>query len=206
MSLAFCAAPVNNNNNNNENNQKNNNQKNNTGIRSSKNTTYKNKASTKINKNMINDDLDNDNDNDNDNYNYNNNDNDDDTDITSNLGKFNSMNVPQESTQPVQYPHHNLYNQENMNNMNNQETNVIPNYNTPDYTSNPENYMAQSNTSHIVNNSELLKKLDNILYLLEEQHEEKTNYITEELILYIFLGVFIIYVLDSFVKIGKYVR
>jgi len=205
MSLAFCAAPVNNNNNeNNENNnnEKNRNQKNNTGIRSSKNTTYKNKASTKINKNMINDDLNNDLDNDNDNYNY----NDDDTHITSNLGKFNSMNVSPESpesTQPVQYPHHNLYNQDNMNNP---ETNVIPNYNTPDYTSNPENYMAQSNTSHTVNNSELLKKLDNILYLLEEQHEEKTNYITEELILYIFLGVFIIYVLDSFVKIGKYVR
>ena len=56
------------------------------------------------------------------------------------------------------------------------------------------------------NNYELLKKLDNILHLLEEQQEEKTNLITEELILYVFLGVFVIYVLDSFVKVGKYTR
>ena len=55
-------------------------------------------------------------------------------------------------------------------------------------------------------NYELLKKLDNILHLLEEQQEEKTNLITEELILYVFLGVFVIYVLDSFVKVGKYTR
>ena len=56
------------------------------------------------------------------------------------------------------------------------------------------------------NNSDLLKKLDNILYLLEEQQEEKTNLVTEELILYVFLGIFVIYVLDSFVKVGKYTR
>ena len=55
-------------------------------------------------------------------------------------------------------------------------------------------------------NTELLKKLDNILYLLEEQRDEQTHLITEELILYLFLGIFIIYVLDSFVKVGKYVR
>ena len=56
------------------------------------------------------------------------------------------------------------------------------------------------------NNSDLLKKLDNILYLLEEQQEEKTNLVTEELILYVFLGIFVIYVLDSFVRVGKYTR
>ena len=55
-------------------------------------------------------------------------------------------------------------------------------------------------------NTELLKKLDNILYLLEEQKEEQSHLITEELILYVFLGVFVIYVLDSFVRVGKYVR
>jgi len=57
-----------------------------------------------------------------------------------------------------------------------------------------------------VSNAELLKKLDNVLHILEEQSEEKTNYIIEELILYIFLGVFIIFVIDSFVRVGKYVR
>ena len=65
-----------------------------------------------------------------------------------------------------------------------------------------DNAMQQNYSS----NSELLRKLDSILHLLEEQQEDKTNYITEELILYVFLGVFIIYVLDSFVRIGKYVR
>ena len=68
----------------------------------------------------------------------------------------------------------------------------------------PGSYIAQSPQSD--SNYELLKKLDNILYILEEQHEEKLSYITEELILYVFLGVFIIFMLDSFVKVGKYSR
>ena len=56
------------------------------------------------------------------------------------------------------------------------------------------------------NNNQLISKLDYIIHLLEEQHNEKTNHITEELILYLFLGIFIIFVLDSFAKASKYVR
>jgi hypothetical protein len=56
------------------------------------------------------------------------------------------------------------------------------------------------------NNHDLLNKLNYIVYLLEEQYSEKTKYITEELILYLFLGIFIIFVLDSFAKASKYVR
>lgn len=56
------------------------------------------------------------------------------------------------------------------------------------------------------NNRELLDKLNYIVYLLEEQYSEKTKYISEELILYLFLGLFIIFVLDSFAKASKYVR
>jgi hypothetical protein len=41
---------------------------------------------------------------------------------------------------------------------------------------------------------------------LEEQQNEKTNNITEEFILYTFLGVFIIFVVDSFSRSGKYTR
>lgn len=55
-------------------------------------------------------------------------------------------------------------------------------------------------------NYELQQKLDNILYLLEEQKSEQTKLVNEELILYLFLGVFVIFVLDSFVKVGKYTR
>ena len=42
--------------------------------------------------------------------------------------------------------------------------------------------------------------------MLEEQQYEKTNNITEEFLLYTFLGVFVIYVLDSFARSGKYIR
>ena len=64
---------------------------------------------------------------------------------------------------------------------------------------------SQSNNNNL-NNKELLTKVNYIIHLLEEQRSEKTSYITEELILYLFLGVFIIFVLDSFSKASKYVR
>ena len=67
-------------------------------------------------------------------------------------------------------------------------------------------YMSPRPSATLNNDNELLQKLDNILYLLEEQKQEQNHLITEELILYVFLGVFIIYVLDSFVRAGKYVR
>jgi len=71
------------------------------------------------------------------------------------------------------------------------------------YLNSQNNYNNQSMT---VSNEELLKKIDNILFLLEEQRETRTNYVTEELILYVFLGIFVIYLVDSFVKVGKYIR
>ena len=56
------------------------------------------------------------------------------------------------------------------------------------------------------NNDDLLSKLNYIIHLLEEQQNERTNYITEELILYTFLGIFIIFIIDSFARASKYVR
>ena len=56
------------------------------------------------------------------------------------------------------------------------------------------------------NKDELLSKLNEIVYLLEEQQNENTGHVTEELILYSFLGVFIIFIVDSFARVGKYVR
>ena len=52
----------------------------------------------------------------------------------------------------------------------------------------------------------LLEKLNYMIHLLEEQTEEKTGHVTEELILYSFLGVFVIFIVDSFARVGKYVR
>ncbi len=63
-----------------------------------------------------------------------------------------------------------------------------------------------NNNNNINDNHALLSKLDYVIHLLEEQHNEKTTHLTEELILYLFLGIFIIFVLDSFARASKYVR
>ena len=52
----------------------------------------------------------------------------------------------------------------------------------------------------------LIEKINYMIHLLEQQQHEKTNNITEEFILYTMLGVFIIYVVDSFARSGKYIR
>lgn len=49
-------------------------------------------------------------------------------------------------------------------------------------------------------------KLNYLIHMLEEQQNEKTDQVTEELLLYFFLGVFIIFLVDSFVRVGKYTR
>lgn len=52
----------------------------------------------------------------------------------------------------------------------------------------------------------LIEKMNYMIHLLEEQQDQKTNHVTEEIILYSFLGVFVIFVVDSFARVGKYVR
>ena len=99
-----------------------------------------------------------------------------------------------------------LYNLENSNVLGslNSAKNSLASYN--------ESYNVSTNNqieSPVIfdnNNNKLLKKLDYIIHLLEEQHNEKTNHITEELILYLFLGLFILFVLDSFARASKYRR
>jgi hypothetical protein len=66
--------------------------------------------------------------------------------------------------------------------------------------------MFQPSTAAPENRDILLQKLDHIISLLEDQHDEKTGHVTEELVLYCFLGVFIIFIVDSFARAGKYVR
>ena len=53
---------------------------------------------------------------------------------------------------------------------------------------------------------ELMKKVNYMIHMLEQQGIEKTANITEEFILYTFLGVFIIYIVDSFSRSGRYIR
>lgn len=64
---------------------------------------------------------------------------------------------------------------------------------------------ASENVLHTGRDS-LMDKLNYVIHLLEEQKDEKTDHITEEVVLYCFLGVFVIFVTDSFARAGKYAR
>jgi hypothetical protein len=63
-----------------------------------------------------------------------------------------------------------------------------------------------NDSSNNNNNQVLLDKLNYMINLLEEQQDEKTNNVTEEVVLYSFLGIFMIFIVDSFARVGKYVR
>ena len=52
----------------------------------------------------------------------------------------------------------------------------------------------------------MMEKINYMIHMLEQQQSEKTANISEEFILYIFLGVFVIFIVDSFNRSGKYVR
>ena len=99
--------------------------------------------------------------------------------------------------------------------------NLVPNYegakNNAEQNKNYYNQTRFSNpnpNSPIQNNSSgygdanqvLVEKLNYMINLLEDQQDERTNNVTEEVVLYSFLGVFIIFVVDSFARVSKYVR
>lgn len=52
----------------------------------------------------------------------------------------------------------------------------------------------------------LMEKVNYIIHMLETQQHEKTNNVVEEVILYTFLGIFIIFICDTFARAGKYHR
>jgi hypothetical protein len=54
--------------------------------------------------------------------------------------------------------------------------------------------------------NDLVQKIDKLMEMMEEQSEIRTSKKNEEIVLYCFLGIFTIYVLDSFASIGKYSR
>ena len=54
--------------------------------------------------------------------------------------------------------------------------------------------------------TKVMEKINYMIHMLENMEHEKTANITEEFVLYTFLGVFVIFVLDSFSRSGKYVR
>jgi hypothetical protein len=79
----------------------------------------------------------------------------------------------------------------------------IPDYSKMYGLGKTENFVASAPKSQ---NELLLEKLNYMITLLEQQQDDRTNNVTEEVILYSFLGIFIIFIVDSFARVGKYVR
>ena len=83
---------------------------------------------------------------------------------------------------------------------------VLPGYIPPRNQANKPYYNSNYNIPNPPSDDILLQKLNYMISLLEDQQDEKTNNVTEEVVLYSFLGIFIIFVVDSFARVGKYVR
>ncbi len=85
---------------------------------------------------------------------------------------------------------------------------VLANYNPQQNNANRPyyNYVGQTDVNSYQSQDILMQKLNYVVSLLEDQKDEKTNNVTEEVILYSFLGIFIIFIADTFVKAGKYTR
>lgn len=80
------------------------------------------------------------------------------------------------------------------------QTQMPQQYKTNDY------MIMQSYEKPKKNNQDLLDKMNQILEMLDDQKEIKTGQKNEEIVLYSFLGIFFIYIMDSFVNIGRYSR
>jgi len=83
--------------------------------------------------------------------------------------------------------------------------NALPKTYASDYYKQYVPYFNQSDGQNM-NKGQILEKLNYMIHLLEEQKDEKTGHVIEEVILYSFLGVFIIFIVDSFARVGKYTR
>jgi hypothetical protein len=77
--------------------------------------------------------------------------------------------------------------------------------NTIDDSAYPSSIQPDQFRKNIPDN-EMFEKMNYMIHLLEDQQAKKTEHVTEEIILYSFLGIFTIFVVDSFARVGKYVR
>jgi hypothetical protein len=117
----------------------------------------------------------------------------------------NAPSIEKPSPIDVENIHANLKeeNEEELNNFYEKESNVKPNLKSMN------EYMFMGDQTMEPYNKpkdNLLQKINHILQLLEEQKDIKTNQKNEEIVLYCFLGLFILYLLDCFVNLGKYSR
>ena len=120
-------------------------------------------------------------------------------------------NAPNNNVMPMDNEDNDLHSISNnyMNDLQVQQyyKNLISNYkNTNPSNQNNKQPHYQSHEPRHDNNQVLLDKLNYMINLLEEQQDQKTNNVTEEVVLYSFLGIFIIFIVDSFYYVGKYTR
>ena len=111
-------------------------------------------------------------------------------DVVENLDNQNSLNQPADDNAVTIEGYNNLNNDV----MKSYYDSYVPYYNNP------------QNQSTFQNKDELMKKLNYLIHLMEENKDEPNKNVTEELVLYMFLGVFTIFVIDSFARAGKYTR
>ena len=109
------------------------------------------------------------------------------------------------------YPTHQMYQQQQSHpaqpthSLQQQQSHMMPNY-AAMYTGAGYGQGYGSGSGSTDSNDLLIQKLNYMINLLEQSQDERTNNVTEEIVLYSFLGIFIIFIVDSFVRVGKYVR
>lgn len=79
---------------------------------------------------------------------------------------------------------------------------TVSDENPPQYTRQYVPYYA-SQSYEPAAKDQVMEKMNYMIHLLEEQKDEKSGDVVEELILYGFLGVFMIFMVDSFSKVGR---
>jgi hypothetical protein len=84
-------------------------------------------------------------------------------------------------------------------------SNYTQTYGSPTVFQKTQPYYAKMGVSS-GGDDKLMEKINYMIHLLEQQQMEKTANVTEEFILYMLLGVFVIFTVDSFTRAGKYVR
>lgn len=89
--------------------------------------------------------------------------------------------------------------------MNNIKNNMHPNNSSLEYNVAPHSHSLTAEELS-AEQKELKQKIDYMIELLEQQKSEKTEGVLEDVILYSFLGIFMIFLAESFTKAGKYVR
>ena len=106
------------------------------------------------------------------------------------------------------YPTHQMYQQHSAQpaHQQTQQNHMMPNYAAMYSSMNGSGYGSSQSNGSTDSNDLLLQKLNYMINLLEQSQDERTNNVTEEIVLYSFLGIFIIFIVDSFVRVGKYVR